>query len=205
MAIDDPRKRVAAQDEDTDDLREQLNALQSQMQALLTAKASSGGISPDMLETMLAKVSQVSADAAERAANPSNKFHPEISAYSYPEGDRARPRAFKCPMFWVGYDLGLDTTSAEEIELLNQAQPGIFDFTRTDGRRDQLTVTGEMKPDGSYERLLFTFQVKEGRETLPPMASMLRQAFKVKTAEQIELDRLRAEVEAMRAKQTVSV
>lgn len=201
MSIPDPKnyavvKKTAVKDDDTDDLRDQIATLNAQVQALLASKS---GLDDAKLETILLRVAQVSAEAQERAINPSNKTHPGISVYSYPEGDRAKPRAFKCPMFWVGYDMELDTTTAEEVELLNRATPGVYRFLRTDGSQETLTITGEQAPDGTWQRLLFDFPVKERRETLPGMAQILRSALGIKTKEQEELDRLRAEVEALRA------
>jgi len=197
--VADP-KQFRKPSDDSDDLRDQIAELQETVKALAAAKVSSGGLDETALERILTRVSQVSAEAQERAVNPSNRYHPEISTYSYPEGDRKRPRALKCPMFWVGYDLQTDTTTAYEIELLNQAQPGTFQFLRTDGSTSTMTVTADRGPDGAISRLLFDFETKERRESLPAMTSMLQQAFGIKTPEQQELERMRAELEAMRAK-----
>lgn len=197
MTIADPKKyaRTKDQAEESDEgltLQERLDALQEQVAALLASKASTQN---DDLEKILLSVAQMSADAHERAANPSNKTHPGISVFSHPEGDRARPRTpFKCEMFWVGYPLDLDTTTVEEIELLNLAEPGTYSFKRSDRSTETLTITGERAPDGRIEKLLFTFPVRENRETLPSMEDMLRSAFGVKTPEQRELDELRAAV-----------
>lgn len=209
MAIDDPKKympkaKPIEDEDDGDDLKAQVLALQEQVQALVKMQTSSGGLSEDKLEAIMLRVAQASADAAERAANPSNKTHPGISVYSYPEGDRARPRALKCPMTWAGYDLGIDTTTAEEIELLNVAVPGVYTFQRTDKSFETLTVTGTTDAGGTITKLSFSFLVKDNRETLPDNATMLRQAFGVKTAEQIELEKLRAELAAMRTQAVVA-
>ncbi len=148
----------------------------------------------------MVRVAKISADAQERAANPSNKQHPHISVFSYPEGDIARPRPeLKCPMFWVGYPIGHDTNTAEEIELFNIAEPGEYSFTRLDGKtKEKLTIEGQKDANGKLVRLLFTFLTSEQRDSLPSMSAMLREAFKVKTSEQLELDTLRAEVERLR-------
>lgn len=183
---------------DAMDMQAQIEALNAQVAALLDSKRGSA-LDDDRLEAILLKVASVSAEAQERAINPSNRSHPGISVYSYPEGDRARPRALKCPMFWVGYDLREDTTTAEELELLNVANPGVYNFTRLDGSNETLTITSVSNPDGSLAKLMFDFPTRERRESLPSMAAMLRQALGVKTPEQQELERLRAEVEAMRA------
>jgi hypothetical protein len=201
MAISDPKK-YATKADDTDDtatLQEQLDALQGQVAALLAAKSTPAASDDERLEKILLRVTQMSAEAHERAANPSNKTHPGISVFSYAEGDRARPRqALKCEMFWVGYPIDTDTTTAMEIEMLNQAEPGSYPFIRTDKSTDTLTISGERAPDGKIAKLLFTFPVQERRETLPSMEDMLRTAFGIKTPEQIELDTLRAEVARLR-------
>lgn len=205
MALADPktyaRTKAVDEDGDTDDLRAQLAAMQQQIAALLQAQTPAGGIGEDKLEAILLRVAQMSADAQERAANPSNKVHPGKSVYSYPEGDVARPRPdLKCRMFWAGYPVDKDILTAAEIELLNQAEPGAYDFKRTDRRIEAggLIVTGDRSANGTWSRLLFDFQTKEGRETLPSMEDMLRSAFKVKSPEELEMERLRAEVAALR-------
>jgi hypothetical protein len=192
-----PAEPEAIEDEAAgEDLATQVAALQATVQALLAQKA--GGIGEDKLEAILLRVAQMSADAQERAANPSNKTHPGMSVYSYPEGDRARPRPpFKCPMYWNGYDLTPDTTTAEEIELLNLAEPGIYRFLRTDKSPETLRVVGDRDPAGALSRLLFTFPTKENRDTLPSMAALLRDAFQIKSPEQLELEALRRQVAAL--------
>ncbi len=209
MALADPKTYAKKQtDDDGDELREQIETLQAQVGALLEAQkgTSGGGITEDRLEKMLLRIADVTAAAQERAANPSNKTHPAISVYSYPEGDRERRRPdLKCPMFWCGYPIDWDTTTAEEVELLNQAEVGTFTFKRTDRKTPEtLTVTGDRDAKGNLSRLLFTFPVAEQRATLPPMAMMLRDAFGVKSPEEIELDKLRAEVASLKARTSVS-
>jgi len=188
---DDPLDETAGED-----LATQVAALQATVQALLAQKA--GGLGEDKLEAILLRVAQMSAEAQERAANPSNKTHPGMSVYSYPEGDRARPRPpLKCPMFWNGYDLTPDTTTAEEIELLNVAEPGEYTFVRSDKSTDRFQVKGERSPSGAFARLEFTFPTRENRETLPSMVDMLRAGFHVKSPEQLELEALRRQVAAL--------
>jgi hypothetical protein len=209
MAKDEKGKAAQVSDDPADDfevsLQSQVETLQAQVQALLAAQ-SGGGLTDARLEQILSRVSQMNAEAMERAANPSNKTHPAISAFSRPAGDRADRRDdFKCPMFWLGFPMDWDTTTDEEINLLNRAEPGLFTFLRTDGRTPEtLTITGERDPAGKISKLLFSFPVKENRDTLPSMPAMLRAAFKVKSPEQLELERLRAEVEALRTKATVA-
>lgn len=205
MTIADPKKYAVtkADDEDEDDLtlQEKFDALQAQVQALIAAKSTPDD---DRLEKILLRVAQMSADAHERAANPSNKTHPGISVFSYPEGDRARPRPeLKCEMFWVGYPLSLDDTTAAELELLNQAEPGIYQFQRHNHKThspsvDKLTITGDTDANGTLTRLVFQFDTKIKENCDTAQLDILRTAFGIKSPEQIELDALRAEVARMR-------
>jgi len=212
MTIADPKKyaqKAKDVEGESDDLTmaEKLEAMQAQLEALIAQK--SGTPDDDRLEKILLRVAQMSADAHERAANPSNKTHPGISVFSYPEGDRARPRTeLKCEMFWVGYPIELDTTTVEEIDLLNMAEPGIYQFQRYNHKAsspslDKLTVTGETDPNGTLTKLLFTFNTihHENRDT--PMTDILRTAFGVKSPEEVEIDALRAEVARLKAREAV--
>lgn len=206
MAIADPKKfaQTRAIESDDDDLTmaDKFAALQAQVEAMMSAK--SGGLDADTLEKILSRVSKASAEAMERAANPSNKTHPAISVFSRPNGERADPRdALKCEMFWVGYPIDLDTTTDAEINLLNKAEPGVYPFIRTDRSTETLTITGDRAPDGKIAKLLFSFPVAERRDTLPSMEDMLRTAFGIKTPEQIELDTLRAEVARLKASEAI--
>src|SRR5437867_2318410 len=79
MKIDDPKKRVAEISEDPADdfaptLEQQVETLQAQVQALLAMKSTGGGLTDDRLEQILLRVTQMSADAHERAANPSTRL-----------------------------------------------------------------------------------------------------------------------------------
>ena len=196
--MDDPKKRQTKAIGEESDLAEQVAELQATVAALLKQKSS--GLDEDKLEAILVRVAKISADAQERAANPSNKQHPHISIFSRPAGDIADPRApLKCEMWWVGYPIDTDTTTDDEINLLNAAVPGDFSFTRTDGSKEKLTVIGDRAAGGEIRRLQFQFITNERRESLPSMSAMLREAFKIKTPEQIELETLRAQVAAMQA------
>ena len=149
----------------------------------------------------LKKRAQYEAEAHRRLDETENKTHPGISAYSYPEGDVARPKApLKCEMFWVGYPLDLSNLTPLEAELLNRADIGEFTFERTNGSVEKLTVTGETDAKGRLRKLLFNFPCRgDNSRDLPSMSTMLRQAFGLPTAEQEELARLRAEVATLTA------
>jgi len=205
------KKEPVGVDENAE-LRAQLAALAKQVETLTKAQTVSGGITADQLEAVMSKLITVQADAqlaalreiAERDQRDDINY-PRKSVYSYPEGDRARPRPqFKCRMFWVGFDMDWDTTTAEEIELLNQFEPGEYTFRRIGGALENLHVTGEKNASGALTKLDFMFASKEQRDTLPPMAWMLRDALGVKTAEQVEIERLKAEIAKLRPAQAVA-
>lgn len=204
MAIADPKTyavvkkdSAAAVADEPLSLAEQITALQQQIVALEKRASGGGGIGPEELRQILAEITKVQAEAAHHALNPSNADHLHVGHYTYPEGDLKRPRALKCQMFWIGYDMDLDITTAREVELLNLATPGTYTFHRLDGRPDKLAVRGEYAPDGTLSKLLFEFQAKEERESLPPMGEMLRQAFGVPTAEEQRIAELEAQIRAL--------
>lgn len=195
--MDDPKKRQMKDDDD--DLRGQIAALQATVKMLAEQK-SGGQMDESRLEAMFTRVGTMIAEAQERAANPSNKIHPGISVYSYPEGDVKRPRPdFKCEMYWLGYPAGLDNTTAEEMELMNQAEPGDYNFRRTDGGLEKFVVTAHRDAGGKPTRLLFSIPDYSNRAAWPDNPTILRQALRIKSPQELELEKLRAEVEALRS------
>lgn len=204
MAIADPRnyavKKEIDDDTDTQSLQAQVRALAEQVKAMTKAAAKGGGVDAETLEAMLGRVAQMTAAAQDRMLHPDNREHPGISVYSYPEGDLKRPKPdLKVPMTWVGYPLTTDTLTPTEIDLLNQAKPGDYGFTRTDGTTDKLTIRADVDVQGAPTKLHFVFLTAERKDTLPSMVNMLRDAFAVPSPEQVELARLRAEVERLKA------
>ena len=199
MAIADPKTYAKVTDTSTDDLKEQVAALAAQVKAMTKAAAKGGSLDAETLEAMMTRVGEMTAAAQDRMLHPDNREHPGISAYSYPEGDKKRPRPdLQCAMTWVGYALTTDTLTWQEIELLNMATPGEFTFVRTDGTTDRLVIRADRDNLGRPTKLHVEFETKERKQTLPSMVAMLRAAFGVKSPEQAELDRLRAEVESLR-------
>jgi hypothetical protein len=132
-------------------------------------------------ETPEEKLALIKAQAEENAkANralirPENAPHPHKSAYSYPEGDVARPRqAFRCKTIWVAEELGMDLTTAEEIELLNQLEPGRYTCTRSDGAKMRVDVTGDRdQVTGKLQKLSVWFDTRGFlRHNLPSRVAM---------------------------------
>lgn len=142
----------------------------------------------------LKRRAQYEAEAHQRLTDRENRNPPFISVYSYPEGDTFHPKPpLKCEMFWVGYPIDLEGITPEEVDLLNQATPGVYFFQRTDGTSEKLTVKGTTDVKGALSRLEFSFPCQgDNAKTLPSLVTQLRQAFGIKSPEQIELETLRA-------------
>ena len=216
MAIADPKDYAVVKKKDDDELqqlRAQLATLAAQVASMTQAQTQSGGITAEQLKTVMSDLVKVQADAhaqalreiAERDQRDDLNF-PRISAYSYPEGDKARPRpALKCRMFWNGFDMDWDTTTAAELELLNRVEPGDYTFRRIDGTtREKIQVFGERNASGQLSKLEFHFPTKEQRDTLPSMLSILRDIVGVQTPEQQEIERLKAELHRLRPVEAVA-
>ena len=196
-----------AQIDATELLRAQVADLANQVAMLTKVQVVGGGVTAEQLEAVMGRLLSVQANAhaeamkeiAERDRRDDVNY-PRVSVFSYPEGDKANRRPdLKCRMFWCGADIDWDTTTAYEIELLNQFEPGEYTFKRIGGAPEKLSVDGEKNAAGKLSKLNFIFPTKEQRDTLPPMSWMLRDALGVKTPEQIEIDRLRAQIEEMRS------
>jgi hypothetical protein len=210
VAIADPKAyAVVTKDQPVDEttaLRAQIALLAEQVQAMQRAQTSGqsqGGISTAQFKDMMLELVRVQADAQKEALREiaerdkrDDINYPRISVFSYPEGDKARPRPLlKCKMRWAGAELDWDVTTAFEIECLNAIEPGEYTFYRLSGAPETLMVTGERNPTGKLTSLNFMFPAKEQRDTLPPMAKMLSDALGLKTPEQREIDTLRAALE----------
>lgn len=184
--MDDPKNRALP----PPTVPTQLIALQPEQFAALMATREDS-------DELLKKRAAYDAEAMERRQNPSNKTHPGKSVFSYPEGEVARPKPrLKCQMFWVGYEETADTLTPEEVTLLNQAEPGTYKFSRTDGSPDQLTIDGQRDAGGHLRMMNFHFKCRgEFRSTVPSKVAMLREALGLTTSD----TDLRAEIERLRA------
>lgn len=152
-------------------------------------------------EDTLQKRAKYEAEAHHRLTKRENETHPGVSAYN-PLGDVAHPRPdLKCRMFWIGYQLEKDSLTREEIDLLNLIdETGKVPFTRADGSRDELVITGERNAMGGWERLEFMFPARgEKKHNLPSMTSMLREALGLESIE-AELRKRVARLESQLAK-----
>lgn len=118
------------------------------------------------------------ADAAanKKVMRPENESHPAKSVYSYPEGDVARPRPeLRCRTFWLAEELdNKSVTTAKELELLNQIQPGRYICHRPDGTPMTVDVKVELSDTltGKWERLTVWFKAPDGMN-VPSRVAML--------------------------------
>ena len=122
-----------------------------------------------MLEAQQAKQVVDTMDTAEarksgRHVGPTgvleNEFPPEIS-FLNPLGERDHPRPeLKCRIVWAGYEEKKESLTREEIELLNQIEPGDYRVTKSDGVTIPFTVKAKQGNNGKLEMLRFSFPCK---------------------------------------------
>lgn len=126
---------------------------------------------------------KVAADHTEKVRNPSNKSHPGISAFSYPEGDRARPKGtdgrLPFEFLYNGYPCHkfLETEHWRECELMLQTiKPGDYPIVRKDSSLMTATVRVERDGDGNPTKVDVQFPVsREDKPLIPAKAVVLYQ------------------------------
>lgn len=144
---------------------------------LLTLQAQAAQpMTPETLKAIMAETGT----AMHKALKPENDSHPGISAYSYPEGDRAKSRehiltkdfyynGFPVRKFW-------ETHHWRELELAEAVQPGTFTVLRTDGTPMIVDVKGERNANGDLTKVDVVFGIsREERHYIPPMSVVLYQ------------------------------
>lgn len=143
------------------------------IEALMAQKA--GGITPEALKDILA----ANSTAVQKALKPENDTHPGISALSYPEGDRARPRpVLPHEFFYNNYPMHKfpETEHWRELELACQVMPGTYTVIRRDGSRMIVEVKGERNADGKLTKVSVEFPVtREDKALIPPKTVVLYQ------------------------------
>lgn len=144
--------------------------------AALTAQAEkSTPLDADTLKQIMLETNRT----ARKEAKPENETHPGISAFSYPEGDVARPRpvlpfefylnAYPCHKF-------PETEHWRELELMTQVQPGEFVVLRRDGTPMAVTVKADKDALGKITKLSVEFPIsREEKALVPPKVSLLYQ------------------------------
>jgi len=131
------------------------------------AQQKDNAVTPEMLEKILAS----QATAVQKAMKPENETHPGISAFSYPEGDRARPRpVIPHEFFYNNYPVHKfpETEHWRELELACEVVPGSYTVIRRDGSRMTVEVKGERNADGKLTRVSVEFPVTRDEKALVP-------------------------------------
>jgi hypothetical protein len=172
-----PRKAVAAASAGQIAMTEDQFALL--IAAIGKASNTSGGTDAATLKDLLAGAAIVAANHTEKVQNPSNKHHPEMSVFDYPEGGVARPK--KVPpfqFFYNGYPCSKfpETEHWRECELMCDVRPGEYTVIRKDGTKMQVTVRGETDANNALTKIDVQFSVsREERVLVPPKSVVLYQ------------------------------
>lgn len=150
-----------------------------ELRELIGTQQAAQGLSPEMLEEMLTRVTQSSATAMKRALKPENETHPGKSAFSYPEGDVARPKvALPFEFFYNGYPCHkfLETETWRECELMALITPGVYRVLRKDASLMSVDVTADRDANGKITRIEVRFPVlREEKGLVPPKTVLLWQ------------------------------
>jgi hypothetical protein len=142
----------------------------SEVRALL-AGVGGGGITADVLAEILAKNAETSAEAMRKSMKPENTFAPMVSVFSYPEGDRAKPRpSLPFELLWSGFPVHKESVSTwYELEQFAQLKPGEYICSKSDLSPIKVTAKAEWSADNSkVSRLSVTFPTdRDLRVTMP--------------------------------------
>lgn len=130
----------------------------------LAEKSVQAGLSAEQFEAVLERVGEKNAVAMHRALIPENPYHPEISAFSYPEGDRERPKPkLRVPTYFCFIEEREDRLTPAEIDGYNK----LTDYREARGG----TWKAEIKRNGQKEALFVTvpFETETERYALPSL------------------------------------
>lgn len=146
----------------TELLKEMRNAQSDEQRAAALKQA-------DVLQQVLVKT------------KPENAEHPGVSAYSYPEGDKARPKpSLRCTTTICGHQFkkdAVDTLTPAEVDLLNKLDAGTYHVTKADGSRMKLTSEFVRNSEGALQEIRISWPCKnEHRHNHLSMVSYLQQA-----------------------------
>jgi hypothetical protein len=147
--------------------------------AVTAATAAAGKPNLDDQIALIKLQAEENAKASQKLLRPENPTHPGISVYSRPGGDVANPKpAFRAKQVqWGGTDVFHGTSTAEEVELLNQLRPGAFTCRRADGTRFPVAVVQTAdEVTGEVARLEVRFVTKgDAKNGLMPLTEMCRE------------------------------
>ena len=130
----------------------------------------------EQLELIQAQA-DANAEANRKLLRPENTFHPGVSVFSHPEGERAHPKApLACKTTWAGTLLEDSTLTAEEVDLTNAVPPGEYLCRRADGTSMKVTVSGDITPTGAFVKKDIFFSTRGVlRHNLSSMVGMLKE------------------------------
>lgn len=150
-------------------------------------------MSPDMLAGILEKVGVQSAHVMHKAVRPENEIHPHISAFSYPEGDIARPKpAMKRDVYFNFHKEDPEQLTPAEIEAYN----AIDDDCEARGGQYTIEIRGRGR---KREELHMTVPVAHFDHRMNLPGSLLLLLHELKTGRGLEdIDGLIAEVMRLR-------
>ncbi len=155
---------------------EQFNQL---LAVLAQSRDSGGGINMAELKEVLTATSRGTAEAMQKAMKPENQDHPAVSCFSYPEGDKAKPKpALPFAFFYNNYPFHLfpETQHYRELELAALVQPGEYTVMRKDFTAMNVTVKGERDGDNKLTKVMVEFPVsREDKWKVPPIIVVLYQ------------------------------
>lgn len=154
------------------------------LEALVQQKQQAQPFDMEALREVLANTSQATATAMQKAMRPENTDHPGISAFSYPEGDRERPRATILPhdVWYFRFPMHMfpETEHWRELELAAQVKPGNYTILRKDESTMQVEVTATRNGDGKINKIEIGLPAgagisREDKWLVPPKTVVLYQ------------------------------
>jgi hypothetical protein len=130
------------------------------------------------------KFAEAHVKANQAMSQKENKVHPHKSAFSHPDGDIAHPRpTMRCETSWYGHKVTEDGTHTyQEMELLNQIEPGDYLCARPDGALLPVHVVGEYHPQTrALTKISVEFAPEDGRN-VPSMVTWLKEIIEQQNA-----------------------
>jgi len=145
-----------------------------QLLQLVRTAASAGTMDAEAIAAIAAKAS---ASAAELLHPTKEVPYPGKSPFN-PEGQLANPLPeLRGDIYWAGYLLRGDEVKRDEIELLNQMEPGDYEIRSRSGTDLPFKVR-DLDPGSKHSRrllVLFPCTTADQRHDLPTMVEMLSQ------------------------------
>lgn len=144
----------------------------AQLKELLGEKQSNS-LTPDVLAEIMGKTAEMSAEAMRRSLKPENTHAPGISVFSYPEGDRDKPKpTLPFELYWIGsYPVHKDESAHTwyELEAFATLKPGTFTCSKVDGAGTvRVEIKGEYGPEGEIAKLTVSVPLdRDSRTNIP--------------------------------------